>query len=408
VSEISTPHINAHNIPLTDEEIDEDALREAVMDSLAKRFPLQMQGLQRSPSGTDQKPCLSLPTRLRQPRSDSVIDASPGKNFGSKIYDIAVRGGQSQHRKENTSPWKVSNTSQVSPTKRKASRPVRFFPNSDRNLDYWKRQKLEGLNDPDLHMVEQPVQMNPSDSHANIPAHPGHPGAESPASKFLAELAKALWSKTSEEPDHPTEHYLHGVHNNVVEIHLPPQDNAPCIKPNSTKLTASPWQREDNYIRHSPTFPMDRSDTFHRRLRTHSYSSCPLMGALVSPIDSAVDDTVVPVSVDSSASPRSGFDQAQIQRNYLEFESRQKRKAAEKAYYSATIPGFDGIISPSDVPANENDRSFYEHVFLEARDSDCGSSDGDDVSEEGEVLDICSKDDQPDEYLLRSLCAGVV
>ncbi|KAH7071425.1 hypothetical protein BKA63DRAFT_419420 [Paraphoma chrysanthemicola] len=52
--------------------------------------------------------------------------------------------------------------------------------------------------------------------------------------------------------------------------------------------------------------------------------------------------------------------QKQIQHNYQEFEERAKQKAAEKAYYAATVPGFDGIVSPTD----ENDKSF-ERIFLE-------------------------------------------
>jgi hypothetical protein len=408
VPEISKPAANAHDIPRADEYIDEDALREAVMDALAKRYPLRMQGPQPSLSATGQKPCMFLPTRLRQPRSDSVTDASPRKNIDSKIYDIAVRGGQSQHEKDNISSWKVLNTPQISPTKRKASRPVRVFPTSDRDLDYWKRQKLEELNDPDLHMVEDSIQTNTSDLHANADAHPGYPEVESPASKFLAEVAKALWGKPSDEQDHSPKHHLPDVHNNVVEIHLPPQDNTPYIQLNRTKHTAFPWQREDNYIRHSSTLPMDRSDAFYHRSRTYSYSNCPLMGALLSPVDSAIDDTVLPVGAGSSASPESEFDQAQIQHNYMEFEERQKRKAAEKAYYAVTIPGFDGIISPSDMPANENDKNFYERVFLDAGSSDGRTSDIDGVSEEGDVRDVCSKEGQPDEYLLGRLCAGVV
>jgi hypothetical protein len=57
--------------------------------------------------------------------------------------------------------------------------------------------------------------------------------------------------------------------------------------------------------------------------------------------------------------------QEQIQRNYREFEEHQKRKATEKAYYAATIPGFDGVVSPTDM----NDKDM-ERIFL--GDSDTG------------------------------------
>jgi hypothetical protein len=68
--------------------------------------------------------------------------------------------------------------------------------------------------------------------------------------------------------------------------------------------------------------------------------------------------------------------QEQIQHNYQEFEERMKRKAAEKAYYAATIPGFDGIVSPTD----ENDKSF-ERIFLEDGETGGWESDMEGLSE---------------------------
>jgi hypothetical protein len=57
--------------------------------------------------------------------------------------------------------------------------------------------------------------------------------------------------------------------------------------------------------------------------------------------------------------------QEQIQRNYREFVEQQQRKAAERAYYAANIPGFDGVVSPTDV----NDKSI-ERIFIERMDND--------------------------------------
>ncbi|KAF2023276.1 hypothetical protein EK21DRAFT_12766, partial [Setomelanomma holmii] len=68
--------------------------------------------------------------------------------------------------------------------------------------------------------------------------------------------------------------------------------------------------------------------------------------------------------------------QEQIQHNYQEFEELMKRKAAEKAYYAATIPGFDGIVSPTD----ENDRSF-ERIFLESSEAGDWESEMEGLSE---------------------------
>jgi hypothetical protein len=76
------------------------------------------------------------------------------------------------------------------------------------------------------------------------------------------------------------------------------------------------------------------------------------------------DSPPVTASATSSTSPPM-LTQEQIQRNYREFEEQQQRKAAERAYYAATIPGFDGVVSPTDV----NDKSI-ERIFIERMDND--------------------------------------
>ncbi|KAF1918725.1 hypothetical protein BDU57DRAFT_119054 [Ampelomyces quisqualis] len=72
---------------------------------------------------------------------------------------------------------------------------------------------------------------------------------------------------------------------------------------------------------------------------------------------SPTDETNTPATASSSSTEP--LSQEQIQRNYMEFEQRKKQKAAEKAYYMATIPGFDGVVSPTDV----HDKTF-ERIFM--------------------------------------------
>lgn len=66
--------------------------------------------------------------------------------------------------------------------------------------------------------------------------------------------------------------------------------------------------------------------------------------------------------------------QAQIQHNYKEFEEQAKRKAAEKAYYSAAIPSFDGVLSPTDAID-------FERAFLEDSEAEDWMSEIDGLSE---------------------------
>lgn len=343
VLEDSQPTLKARDPSILDEALKVDALTQEEMDRLATRARSLEMRLRRARAAGD-------------PSQDSAL---------LRPYTIAVRGGK---------PQDVKNDTQTSPTKRKAS---------EWSLEYWKRQKVEELNDPDLHMDNVPLQSILWDSYATAHAHArrGNSGVESPASKFLAELGKDLCGEkrnaaSTGKPQSPE-------HNGVVNIHLSPQDEPSSMEPKD-KFTAFPWQREDNYVRHSPKFPRDRSAPLHGHLRRHSYSGSPLIGALISPVDSAIDNTISPVGAESMHSSESDFNQAQIQRNYWEFEEHIKRKAAEKAYYAATIPDFDGIISPSDIPANENDRSFYERVFLQDGVSEAGASDIEALSDAGE------------------------
>jgi hypothetical protein len=87
--------------------------------------------------------------------------------------------------------------------------------------------------------------------------------------------------------------------------------------------------------------------------------------------------------------------QDEIQRNYREFEQRRKQKEAEKAFYAATVPGFDGVISPME----EGDRAF-ERVFLEDSEEGDWASDAADVDDglsDGMYSLFCDGDDEEGE-----------
>jgi hypothetical protein len=87
---------------------------------------------------------------------------------------------------------------------------------------------------------------------------------------------------------------------------------------------------------------------------------------------------ITPPASDNESSPVSmePLSQEQIQQNYHEFEERKRKKAAEQAYYAATIPGFDGVVSPTDLV----DKSF-ERIFIEDDEADDWTSEIDEMSE---------------------------
>lgn len=78
-------------------------------------------------------------------------------------------------------------------------------------------------------------------------------------------------------------------------------------------------------------------------------------------VDEVLDslpDEISPTTTSSTAS-MDPLSQEQIQRNFQEFEQRKLKKAAEKAYYTANIPGFDGVVSPTDAEGKA-----FESIFL--------------------------------------------
>jgi hypothetical protein len=139
-------------------------------------------------------------------------------------------------------------------------------------------------------------------------------------------------------------------------------------------ITAKNWhkQLENDRAVHAPRCNAGRLADFtfrHTALSGNKHNPFALGGrrrySLPSPPGSGsspVDEITLPVSASSTTSASTGiFSQEQIQHNYHEFENRQKRKAAEKASYTATIPGFDGVVSPTDVSDKSIERIFLEH-----------------------------------------------
>jgi hypothetical protein len=80
-----------------------------------------------------------------------------------------------------------------------------------------------------------------------------------------------------------------------------------------------------------------------------------------------------PITASTTTSASTDALQEQIQHNYHEFEERKKQKTAEKEYYKATVPGFDGIVSPTVA-----DDKTFESIFIGDDEADGWSSDDDD------------------------------
>lgn len=92
---------------------------------------------------------------------------------------------------------------------------------------------------------------------------------------------------------------------------------------------------------------------------------------------SPVHEITPPVTASTTTSASTdSLSQEQIQHNYYEFEQRRKQKAAEKEYYEATIPGFDGVVSPTDV-----DDKTFERIFMGEDEADGWVSEDDGISE---------------------------
>ncbi|KAH8731798.1 hypothetical protein GQ44DRAFT_766854 [Phaeosphaeriaceae sp. PMI808] len=155
----------------------------------------------------------------------------------------------------------------------------------------------------------------------------------------------------------------------ILYAHLDNFTTGPMGEAQSSPALESPcWFKklDDTRARSAPrpyvaTFPGMKQTKFPWRTRgdcvarsSSDTSSC------------AVDEITPPVSADGTASTSNDTpSQEQIQQNYEEFENRKRLRATEKAFYTATIPGFDGVVSPTD-----EDGKTFESIFLEDNEAE--------------------------------------
>jgi hypothetical protein len=154
----------------------------------------------------------------------------------------------------------------------------------------------------------------------------------------------------------------------------------------STRSNHSLWsqQLEDNEHNYSSGTSASAGETLPGKLAGIKQPSLtwqlPKMYDNHSPASSAdsspVHDITPPITASTITSASTDALQEKIQQNYHEFEERKKQNAAEKEYYKATVPGFDGIVSPTDV----GDTTF-EGIFMGDDDADGWSSDDDGISQ---------------------------
>lgn len=166
----------------------------------------------------------------------------------------------------------------------------------------------------------------------------------------------ALMETDSEWPDlqldHNTTRPLDETHqSSILETYNPPED------PNEP-MTAGSYQ--------PATATMDA-----KKYSKFAWDLCMRSGLThisppTSPTSSSVNEITPPnTAVEMTSSASTTLSQDEIRRNYWEFVQRNQRKAAEKDYYLKTVPGFDGVVSPTD----ENDQNF-ERIFMESSDVD--------------------------------------
>jgi hypothetical protein len=209
------------------------------------------------------------------------------------------------------------------------------FEHLDLEVDA-KRRKLRQLDDQDEHMDEHTLLI-----------------ADEVDDSLHGFLTKVTTGPMGEAQTSPTENDIRCWFDKLDRPKAPtaPRPHAATLP--GIKHTTFPWK--DRQATHGARLPSDASS-------------------------SHVDEITPPNSATTQLLPtfqnNLALSQEQIQHNYQEFEERMKRKAAEKAYYAATIPGFDGIVSPTD----ENDKSF-ERIFLEDGETGGWESDMEGLSE---------------------------
>jgi hypothetical protein len=162
-----------------------------------------------------------------------------------------------------------------------------------------------------------------------------------------------IWQDTSEDSLHA--HLVNITTGLMGEAQTSPISDSPCwfqkLENGRVNSTPKTYAAALAGIKHT-TFPWRSREEIRARSVSRTSSS-------------HVDEITPPATARATTSSNTGsLTQERIQYNYQEFENRKTQKAAEKAYYTANIPGFDGVVSPTD----ENDKIF-ERIFLEGSDA---------------------------------------
>lgn len=135
------------------------------------------------------------------------------------------------------------------------------------------------------------------------------------------------------------------------------ENGGSCLSSKTTASSSAPKP-------HVASFGANKQTTF---VWPNPYYSLPSAAPRIDEVLDSSTDEISPTTASSAASSIP-LSQGQIQRNYQEFAQRQQDKAAERAYYTATIPGFDGVVSPTDTEGKA-----FERIFLDdAKDMDAG------------------------------------
>jgi hypothetical protein len=231
---------------------------------------------------------------------------------------------------------------------------------------------------------------------AHVESDTGSPSKRKASSTSIL-TAEGVRPTSSEEPQQPAlsadakrrKLRQHDSVNFISEVAaataLPEDSDDDSLHPYLARIPTSTWYKKDengsmSCARKSNTAASTNlsistpvySDNARRILasrghRKHSFPTIPVPGP------SYVNAITRPVTASTTTLARTGaLSQEQIQHNYREFEERQKQKAAEKAYYTATIPGFDGAVSPTDLNDISMERIFLYDSEIDESDDEAG------------------------------------
>ena len=263
---------------------------------------------------------------------------------------------------------------------RDGTRIIRAFA-SDRPVDFEVSGRVQPIHHessyPELGYAADKVQaISPSKRKASVPIISSPTDSDSSLAKFdhhdldkrrkvgqdCNDSASAMWD--APETAHGKERVVSSA-SDILYAHIGNMMTSPVVQVQNSGATMEvTWfGKVDSHKDSVP--PGSRAATIAGPSQT---TSPWYIHADSSPVDSAAPSSPANYALEPPT-------QHEIQRNYIEFLELKKRREADRAYYTATIPGFDGVVSPTD----EGDEAF-ERAFLE------GDSEGEDGygDEEGE------------------------